>query len=77
MSNLIPDDIYLTDINMKNKMTTMKGVVSAADGEQALAAFVITLENGIFNNVKLVSSKELPEKAGIEFELRCWIDYEK
>ena len=76
LSNLIPDNIYLTDIGMKSKSITIKGVVSAADGEQVLADFVITLENGIFNNTKLVSSKELPEKAGIEFELKAWVDYE-
>ena len=77
LSNLIPDNIYMTDISMKNKIITMKGVVGAADGEQALSDFIIILEKGIFNNVKLVSSKELAEKAGIEFELKCWIDYEK
>ena len=29
-SNLIPDNIYVTDVNMKSRTITMKGVVSAA-----------------------------------------------
>ena len=76
LSNLIPDNMYITNISMKSKTITIKGVVSAADGEQALSDFVLILENGIFNNVKLVNSKELAEKAGIEFELKCWVNYE-
>ena len=76
LSNLIPDNMYMTNISMKSKTITIKGVVSAAYGEQALSDFVLILEKGIFNNVKLVNSKELAEKAGIEFELKCWVNYE-
>jgi hypothetical protein len=55
----------------------MKGIVESADGQGILADFILTLEKGLFNNVKLVESKNLPDKPGVEFELKCWIDYEK
>ena len=76
LSNLIPNNIYLTNVSMQNNTITVKGVVASEYGEDILSEFIITLEKGIFSNVKLITSKELPEKNGIEFELRCWVDYE-
>ena len=76
VSNIIPDTIYITNFKMDNNIITMKGVVGAEGGEGILADFILTLEKGIFDNVKLVESKSLGEKTGIEFELKCWIDYE-
>ena len=76
LSNLLPGNIYLTNISMQNSVMTIKGVVASEYGEDILSEFIITLEKGIFNNVKLVTSRELPEKHGIEFELRCGVDYE-
>jgi len=75
LSNLIPDTIYITSIRMDNNVIFMKGVVAAVGGEGILAEFILTLEKGIFDNVKLVESKELGENSGIEFELKCWVDY--
>lgn len=75
ISNLLPGSIYLTNISMQNSIITIKGIVASEYGEDILSDFIITLEKGIFNNVKLVTSKELPEKHGIEFELKCWLDY--
>jgi len=76
LSNLMPASVHMENIRMENNVITMSGVVSGPDGEQALAAFILTLEQGIFNNVRLVSSKDLPGKQGVEFELKCWVDYE-
>ncbi len=75
LSNLIPDTIHLTNMNMQNNVLIIKGIVAASDGEQILADFVLTLENGIFSDVKLVESKDLANKTGVEFELKCWVDY--
>jgi type IV pilus assembly protein PilM len=75
LSNVLPDTARLTSFNVSNNIITMKGIISAKDGEQALSDLIIKLEKGIFNNVKLVSSKELGEDRGVEFELKCWIDY--
>lgn len=74
LSNLIPDDIHLTNMNMRNNIITMKGVVSVEDGERLISDFILTLEKGIFKNVKLVKSKDLKDQAGNEFELKCWVD---
>ena len=76
LSNLLPDNVYLTNIGMSNNLITIKGVVSSEDGENVLSEFIIALEKGIFNSVKLVGSSENTEKHGeIQFELKCWVDY--
>ena len=74
LSNLIPADIYVANISMENDVITMKGIVAARDGEHILSEFILTLEKGIFKNVKLVRTKELIDKSGNEFELKCWVD---
>lgn len=76
LSNIIPDTIYITSFSMRNSIITINGIVSVEDGEQVLSDFILTSEKGLFNNVKLVSSRKLGEKGGTEFELRCWVDYE-
>jgi len=76
LSNLIPDSVHITNFSMNDNIMTLKGVVAAQDGEEILSNFVLTLENGIFSSVKLVESKDLGDKAGIEFELKCWVDYQ-
>jgi type IV pilus assembly protein PilM len=74
LSNLIPDYIHIEEIKMENRIITIQGVASSNDAEQAIANFVLTLENGLFANVKLVSTRDLEQ--GAEFELKCWVDYE-
>ena len=75
LSNIIPPPIYLESLSMENDIINLKGIVSSSDGEQILADFILTLEKGIFNNVKLVESKNLGEGKGVEFTLKCWLDY--
>ena len=77
LSNILPNNIYLTNISMQNNIMTIKGVVASEYGEDILSEFIITLEKGIFSSVKLVTSKELSEKNGTEFELTCWVDMGK
>jgi len=74
LSNLIPDNIHLTNMNMKDNIITMKGIVASEGGEEILSDFILTLEKGIFKNVKLVSTKDLKDEVGNEFELKCWVD---
>jgi type IV pilus assembly protein PilM len=76
LGSLIPDTVRIDSLVMENQVITMKGRVESPDGQQIMADFIITLENGLFDNVKLVHSKNLPDGTGIEFELKCWIDYE-
>lgn len=74
LSNLMPGNIYLTNMSMKDNVITMRGVVAQEGGERFLSDFILTLEKGIFKNVKLVKTKELEGRLGNEFELRCWVD---
>jgi len=74
LSNIIPDNIYLTELNMGNKLIRMKGIATSAEKDELLSQFILTLGKGIFSNVKLVTSKELKEKTANEFELTCWVD---
>lgn len=76
LSNLVPENIHLTDMRLDNKVITINGVVASEHGEEVLSGFILTLEKGLFNNVKLVETNALGEKPGIEFELKCWVDYE-
>lgn len=75
LANIIPDNISINELKMEKDILTMKGTVNSEDGEQVMAKFIITLEKGIFSNVKLVETKDLGTEPGIEFELKCWVDY--
>jgi len=76
LGSLIPDSIYLTGLTMRSTIMTMRGIVEADDGERILADFIMTLERGLFNSVKLISTRRLDKGAGTEFEISCWVDYE-
>ncbi len=77
LGSLIPKDIKIENMKVENKIIDMKGVVESADGQQMLGSFILSLESGLFNNVKLIESKNLPDGSGVEFEIKCWIDYER
>jgi len=74
LSNLIPDDIYLTEMDMEGKAIIMRGMAASENGEELLSNFILTLENGIFKNVKLVKVEDLEGGVGNRFELKCWVD---
>ena len=74
LGNIIPDNIYLTELSMENKLIRMKGIVTSVEKEELLSNFILALGKGIFSNVKLVTSKELEEKTANKFELTCWVD---
>jgi type IV pilus assembly protein PilM len=76
LASLMPDAVVVNNFRMENKTITMKGRVDSPDGQQIITDFVITLERGLFDRVKLVESKNLPDGTGIEFEIKCWVDYE-
>lgn len=77
LGSLIPEEITIENVKMENKVILIKGIVNSPDGQQILADFIITLEKGLFNGVKLIGSKNLFDHPGIEFEISCWIDYER
>lgn len=77
LGSLIPDEIQIENIKVINKSIMIKGVVNSSDGQQILSNFIVSLEKGLFNGAKLIESKNLSGRAGIEFEISCWIDYER
>ena len=74
LGHLIPNDIHLTDMGLQNGVITMRGIVASTQGEHILSAFIITLEKGIFKNVKLVRTRDLEDRSGSEFEIECRVD---
>ncbi|MBI5145383.1 MAG: PilN domain-containing protein [Candidatus Omnitrophica bacterium] len=74
LSNITPDNIYLTELAMENKFIIMKGIVGSLEKDELLSEFILTLEKGIFSKVKLVTSKESEDKTANKFELTCWVD---
>ena len=76
ISNLIPEQICLTEMNTKENILTLKGEIKspALAGEQFLTKFMCSLEEGVFKEVNLISSKDSPEDKLNTFELRLGIE---
>lgn len=77
LGSLIPDEVIIENIKMSDNRLHIKGIISSADGQQILSGLIVTLENGLFSNAKLIESRNLPDRPGVEFEITCWIDYER
>jgi type IV pilus assembly protein PilM len=76
ISNLIPGQVYLTELNAKEKELALKGEIKSPGlvREQVLIGFIRSLEKGIFKKVKLVSTKDLPKENLNTFELKLGIE---
>ena len=74
LSNIVPDSAYLTEFSMRDKVIRIRGVVSSGRPEEILSSLMIDLESGLFNDVKLISTKEIKDKLGNGFELECRVD---
>jgi len=76
ISNFIPEPVYLTEMNAKENILTLKGEIKspALAGEQFLTEFMCSLEEGVFKEVNLISSKDSPEDKLNTFELRLGIE---
>jgi len=59
---------------MENNVIRMHGIVSSQEPEGSLSNFMLTLERGLFRNVKLITTKETTGQTTNEFEITCWID---
>ncbi|MBL7068365.1 MAG: type IV pilus assembly protein PilM [Candidatus Omnitrophica bacterium] len=77
ISNVIPGNIYLTELNMKDGAKDgaieIKGIVDIEEGEGVLSDFILALEKGIFKNVKLITTKDI-EDTKSRFEIKCRAD---
>lgn len=76
ISNLIPEPVYLTGMNATENILTLKGKIKSpgVGREQFLTQFMCSLEEGIFKEVNLISSKDSPEDKLNTFELRLGIE---
>jgi len=76
ISNRIPELVYQTEINVKEKTLTLKGEIKspALVREQVLTGFMRSLEKGIFKEVKLVTTKDSSEENLNTFELKLKIE---
>ncbi len=76
ISNLIPEQVSLTELNTKENMLTLKGQIKSPSlvREQVLIGFIRSLEKGIFKKVKLVSTKDLSKENLNTFELKLGIE---
>lgn len=77
LGSLIPNEIIIEKMSMESSRLYVKGIVSSQDGQQLLSDFIIKLEQGLFNDVKLIESRNIPDGSGVEFEITCWVDYER
>ena len=74
LSNVVPANIYFTELKMAEQVISMYGVVLSGNPRRALSRFIFSLERGIFKDVYLVDVAEITGKAAGRFELRCWVD---
>ena len=74
LSNVTPSNIYFTALDMQDRVIKLYGIAVSKEAEKDLSSFILTLEKGIFNNVKLVTTKEIKEKSVNEFEIKFWVD---
>lgn len=74
LSNVTPPNIYFTALDMQGRDIKVYGIAVSKEPEKDLSSFILTLEKGLFNNVKLVTTKEIKEKSANEFEIKFWVD---
>jgi type IV pilus assembly protein PilM len=76
ISNLIPEQVCLTEISAKENILALKGEIKSPGlvREQVLTEFMRSLEKGIFKEVNLVSTKDSSEDKHNTFELRSGIE---
>jgi len=70
ISNVIPKEMYLTELNLKGGEIEIKGIAETKEGEGVLSNFILGLERGIFKNVKLITTKDI-EDTKSRFEIKC------
>jgi len=73
ISNVIPEDIYLSHISKRGELITIKGISASKSAEKLISDFLMDLEKGIFEDVKLIVIKKMHESART-FELTCRLE---
>lgn len=73
ISNIMPDEIYLTELGMKDNAVLLKGVVEAKANMEILSDFILSLEKGISKDAKLITTRDKKDGTNI-FEIKCRMD---
>ncbi|UCD15792.1 MAG: pilus assembly protein PilM [Candidatus Omnitrophota bacterium] len=72
LSNIIPSNIRLTELTMREKILKIRGVVISSEPEVSLSNFMLILEDSMFRNVNLITTRRMKkEEQTSEFELEC------
>ena len=77
MSHAIPPEVYLTYLKAGDDGMSLKGDILRGDQDSqvTLSKFMLTLEEGIFENVTLVRTQKKPGNTSIaEFEITCKVE---
>ena len=74
LSNIVPANINLKEFSMKDGIIKMRGIVASSAPEELLSNLILGLEKSVFNNVRLIGTKEIRDRIGNEFELECGFD---
>lgn len=74
LSNITGESLYLTQLAMTDQAIRIKGRIFSGEKEGVLSSFIMNLESGVLKDVRLVTSREIPDQGVSEFELRGWVD---
>jgi len=76
ISNIIPEQIRLTEMNAQDNTLTLRGQIKSQGPtkENFLTGFIRTLEKGIFKEVNLISQKNSIEDKLSHFELKLELE---
>ncbi len=79
LSIVVPPEMYFTDFSMVNDQIRLIGDIVSGNGidnaQPILSRFMLTLEEGIFRDVSLVTTQKKQTDANIStFEITCKID---
>jgi cell division ATPase FtsA len=72
LTNLSPDNLYLTAMTVDSDNLILQGRILSKEvrPEEILSQFMLNLENGIFKEVSLVSTKKRDPFESLEFEVK-------
>jgi len=71
LSNIVPQELHLTEISIEAKAIKMRGVIMLDEKEQLLSEFILSLKKELFKNVDLVMTDKVREDDLSEFEIQC------
>jgi type IV pilus assembly protein PilM len=76
ISNLVPEQVRLTEMSTQDNILTLKGQIQSPGlaKERVLTEFMHLLEKEIFEEVSLISTKDLSQNKLSTFELRSQIE---